>query len=418
MASEHALVREDLDARGTRGPDELANARYPRASELASRDSRNSRLRILHAVLSAGFYGSERYCIDLAIAQARAGHDVSVLVEDASSACAAQFRQAIDQAQMDQARIDQERIDQELGDGAQGKAVQLMALPPYLPPWLQRPAAAILLARHRPDVVHTHLNPAARRIGGTGRWLRIPHVMTLHLDYDANEHASISGLVALHAKQRVQIPPDFAGEVATIWNWLPSRVETGLARMRPEDAQRLRDQWRADDHTVVFGSVGRLMPEKGMDVLIRAFRIAFTASDAAVRLVIVGEGTQRRELEELARGDARIVLAGAQSEIAPYYRAFDAFVSAARFEPFGLAIIEAMGAGLPLIATSIHGTVEFVTDPRTLWVEPDRDGQLAVELCRAAKRKRERFTYDMSRLTLSRAVEEMDAFYRRVAARR
>lgn len=403
MASEHALVRKDVDARGMRGQDELASARYPSAQELASRDGRNSGLKILHAILSGGFYGSERYCIDLAIAQARAGHDVAVLVEDAHSACAAQFRKAIDQAH---------------GDGPEGNPVRLMALPVYVLPWLQRPAAAIVLARRRPDIVHTHLNPAARRIGAMGRWLRIPHVMTLHLDYDPNEHASISGLVALHSKQRAQIPPDFAGEATTVWNWLPSRVETALRRVRHEDVQHLRERWRADDTTVVFGSVGRLMPEKGMDLLIRAFRIAFTASDAAVRLVIVGEGTQRRDLEELARGDERIVLAGAQSEIAPYYHAFDAFVSAARFEPFGLAIVEAMGAGLPLIATSIHGTVEFVTDARTLWVEPDRDGQLAVELCRAAKRKRERFSYDMSRLTLSRAVEEMDAFYRRVAARR
>jgi len=94
------------------------------------------------------------------------------------------------------------------------------------------------------------------------------------------------------------------------------------------------------------------------------------------------------------------------------------FVSAARFEPFGLAIIEAMAAGCPMIATSIHGTVEFVTDPRVLWTEPDRDGQLALQLCTAAARKRERFAYDMTPFGLTRAVDEMDAFYRRVASTR
>jgi len=50
-----------------------------------------------------------------------------------------------------------------------------------------------MLARSRPEIVHTHLNPAARRIGAIAQRLRIPHVMTLHLDYDANEHASIDG---------------------------------------------------------------------------------------------------------------------------------------------------------------------------------------------------------------------------------
>ena len=360
-------------------------------------------MRIVHAILSGGFYGSERYCIDLAIAQSRMGHDVTLLVADEGSVCVQQFRSAIAQA---------------YGDGTQSNAIRLVAIPSYVPPWLQRPAALIVLALRRPDLVHTHLNPAARRIGATAQRLGIPHVLTLHLDYDAHEHASIDGLVALHAKQREQIPPDFAGEVAIIWNWLPSQIEAALAKVLPQDAWRLRSDWGADNGVIVFGSVGRLMPEKGMDVLIRAFKIAFTASDASVRLVIVGDGPLRGELERLADGDGRIVFAGSRSEIAPFYYGFDVFVSAARFEPFGLAIIEAMAAGCRLIATGIHGTVEFVTDPRALWTEPDHDGHLALQLCKAATLKRERFAYDMSRLTLARAVNEMDEFYRRVASSR
>src|SRR5262249_48245226 len=166
--------------------------------------------------------------------------------------------------------------------------------------------------------------------------------------------------------------------------------------------------------TVVIGSVGRLMPEKGMEVLIRAFQLAFAAGNPNVRLVIVGDGPERGELVQLASGDRGIVLAGVQSEIAPFYRAFDVFVSAARFEPFGLAIIEAMAAGCPLIATRIHGTVEFVTDPRTLWTEPDSDSQLGLQLRKAAMLKRERFVYDMSWFTLARAVNQMDDFYGRL----
>jgi glycosyltransferase involved in cell wall biosynthesis len=360
-------------------------------------------LRILHAILSEGFYGSERYCIDLAIAQSQAGHDVTVMAADTGSVCVQHFRRAIAQA---------------AGVGIHDSVVSLAAIPSYVPPWLHRPAAAIMLAQKRPDIVHTHLNPAARRIGATAQRLGIPHVLTLHLDYDAHEHAAIDGLVALHVKQRDQIPPDFAGHVAIIWNWLPLRVEAALAQVLPRDVRHLRSSWCADDATIVFGSVGRLMPEKGMDVLIRAFKVAFTTTDTPVRLVIVGDGLQRQELEQLAGGDHRIVFAGAQAEIGPFYYAFDAFVSAARFEPFGLAIIEAMAAGCPLVATSIHGTVDFVTDPRALWAEPERCDLLALQLSKAATAGRKRFAYDMSRLTLARAVNEMDEFYRRVASKR
>jgi len=379
---------------------ERAKAGYLTATRVASRDHGQTGLRILHAIISPGFYGSERYCIDLAVAQSRAGHDVTVLVADAGSW---QIRRAIAQAD---------------DDGAHSNIVRLIALPGYVPSWLHRPAAAVVLWLRRPNIVHTHLNPAARRIGAIAQRLGIPHVLTLHLDYDANEHASIDGLVALNGRQREQIPPDFAGPVTIIWNWLPSRVESSLARVRPVDVRRLRGGWDADDATVVFGSVGRLMPEKGMDVLIRAFRLAFAAGNPNVRLVIVGDGPQRSELVQLAGSDRRIVLAGVQSEIAPFYRAFDVFVSAARFEPFGLAIIEAMAAGCPLIATRIHGTVEFVTDPRTLWTEPDSDSQLGLQLRKAAMLNRERFVYDMSRLTLARAVNQMDDFYSRLIGTR
>jgi glycosyltransferase involved in cell wall biosynthesis len=357
-------------------------------------------MRILHAILSGGFYGSERYCIDLAMAQARAGNDVVVLVTGGQSECAQQFRQAIAEAQR---------------GTAHDRAVRLVELPPFVPAWLQRPVAAAMLMRIRPDIVHTHLNPAARRIGRTAQRLRIPHVLSLHLDYDPREHGAIDGLVALSGKQREQIP-NFAGEVAIVWNWLPSRVEAALERVDPTDVERLRKSWRADDDTVVFGSVGRLMPEKGMDTLIRAFRLAFSAGREPVRLVIVGEGEERAALERLAAEEPRILFPGAQSEIAPFYRAFDVFVNAARFEPFSLAIIEAMAASCRLICTSIHGTVEFVTDRRVLWTEPGRDGALALQLAAATARKRERFSYDMSRLTLPRAVAEIDAFYRRVMA--
>jgi hypothetical protein len=134
------------------------------------------------------------------------------------------------------------------GEGMQGNVVRLVAIPGYVPPWLHRPAAAMLLAQGRPDIVHTHLNPAARRIGVIAQRLGIPRVLTLHLDYDAHEHASIDGLVALHAKQREQIPPEFAGEVAGLPNAprsmrlvpIVGRSRVDLERHRERDGR----EWR------------------------------------------------------------------------------------------------------------------------------------------------------------------------------
>jgi glycosyltransferase involved in cell wall biosynthesis len=355
-----------------------------------------SHLRIVHAVLSGGFYGSERYCIDLAIAQARAGHQVAVLAEDERSDCVQQFRASIAQA---------------AAAAALTGSLGLIVI--WRRPWLQRLAAWRVLRKSRPDIVHTHLDPAARRVGRMAQRLGIPHVSTMLIHYNEREHAPCDGLIALTRAQRKLIPEKHHHKVAVIWPGLPATVEDAIARVSPEQAEALRRQWRAGEDDVVFGSVGRLTPVKGMDVLIRAFRTAFADGQAAVRLVIVGEGEDRRELERLASDDPRIVFAGHQGEIAVFYRAFDVFVSAARFEPFGLAIVEAMAAGCALVVTRTDGPIEFLGDPRVLWATPGREDELAVQLRAAAARPRARLSYDLSRLK-SHLTQETEAFYRRI----
>jgi glycosyltransferase involved in cell wall biosynthesis len=169
---------------------------------------------------------------------------------------------------------------------------------------------------------------------------------------------------------------------------------------------------------MVIGSIGRLMPVKGMDLLVRAFRLAFPHGDEPVALVILGDGPQRGELARYAAGDDRIMLLRPQSEIAALYRAFDVFVSAARFEPFGLAILEAMAAGLPLVLTRTDGPREFVTDERVSWVEPDDEAGLAGALQAALERGAQKIPYDLGRFAPQRALMEIEAFYRRVLSRR
>ncbi len=61
------------------------------------------------------------------------------------------------------------------------------------------------------------------------------------------------------------------------------------------------------------------------------------------------------KIEGLAQRDPRIFFAGVQQNVARYYSAFDTYVSPARFEPFGLSILEAMAAGCPLVLTRSEG---------------------------------------------------------------
>ena len=357
-------------------------------------------MKILHAVLTEGFYGSERYCAELAAAQARSGHDVEVLIQNSSSDCARGMRQAVAEANT-------------VGAGT----LRLSALPSWAPTFLHRLLAWLALRRFKPDVVHTHLTPAARRVGREAQKQNIPHVATLHISYSAREIGNCDGLICIAQWQRATLE-GFPGEIAVVHNWLPHIVADTIMTTTKPEVEGLRQSWHADHETFVFGSVGRLMPEKGMDRLIKAFRMAFPRGDEKVALVIVGDGPERASIEQLAAGDTRIFIAGAQEKIAVYYLAFDAFAGAARFEPFGLAILEAMAAGCPLVLTRTDGPSEFVTDKRVMWSEQDDDAALAANLVATAAAGLFRLKYDLKHFTSERATTEIEALYRHVITRR
>ena len=365
-------------------------------------------MKILHAILSDGFYGSERYCIEVATAQARAGHRTKVLIANGDSDCARAFGREIAAAS---ATIANEHT---------AGAIDLAVMPRWLPATLHRTYARTVLSAFAPDIAHTHLNPAARRVGRVAQRLGIPHVATMHIRYEPREQGGCDGLICYTKWQRSEVDPGFRGETAIVPAWVAAPIHAGLARATPADVAALRSAWNADDHTVVLGSVGRLMPEKGMDVLVQAFRTAFPTGNEPVRLVIVGSGPpdQAQQLHRLASGDTRITLSGPPPDIALYYRAFDTYVSAARYEPFGLTILEAMASGCALVVTRTRGPQEFLSEPSVMWAEPGDVATLAAQLRAAASRGRERASYDLSPYTQRRAIAQIEELYGRVLARR
>jgi glycosyltransferase involved in cell wall biosynthesis len=120
---------------------------------------------------------------------------------------------------------------------------------------------------------------------------------------------------------------------------------------------------------VVVGTVGHLAPIKGHDVFVRAATLV-AARRRGVRFVVIGEDksaekSYRRSLEDLVAelGVSEIVtMPGWQDEMPAALSSLTVFVSAARSEPFGLAIVEAMAAGLPVVAAASEGAREIIED--------------------------------------------------------
>lgn len=139
------------------------------------------------------------------------------------------------------------------------------------------------------------------------------------------------------------------------------------------DRQALRQAlgWDSADRIVL--SIGRLSPEKGYDDLLRAFAAATLPS---THLVLVGGGPEHQALHALhlelgLRG--RVTFAGVQHEVARWLSAADLYVQPSRREGLPLALLEAMAAGVPVIATRVGDVGHLITDGQDGHLVPSND---------------------------------------------
>jgi glycosyltransferase involved in cell wall biosynthesis len=126
----------------------------------------------------------------------------------------------------------------------------------------------------------------------------------------------------------------------------------------------LRAECGVTEGRLVFGSSGRLAPEKNYAVLVDALA-GLRSRGVDAHLLIVGEGPMRPALEALARerGVAeRMSLIGSREDVRPALAAMDVFVLPSTNETFSNAALEAMSMGLPAILSRVGGAPEMVTD--------------------------------------------------------
>jgi glycosyltransferase involved in cell wall biosynthesis len=157
-------------------------------------------------------------------------------------------------------------------------------------------------------------------------------------------------------------------------------------RVAGADAESLRAELGVGDGPV-FLTVGRYAPVKNQVAAVRAFPAVLEALPDA-HLLVVGfgslEGRLRRAAADCDVAD-RVTVTGRVAETYPYYALGDVFVTTSRSEGLSVAVLEAMAAGLPVVATRVAGVAETVADGETgVTVPHDDDAALASALRRAA----------------------------------
>lgn len=251
------------------------------------------------------------------------------------------------------------------------------------------------IKNHAPDIVHTHLIHADLY----GQWAaRLEHVAGVSSFHSSNPFYTRFPIRTLirGAYVRTQRVVAISDHVARFIDGLgvidSSRVRTVPYGIDTSDWQymevdRVRARERFEMKGAVVGVASRLFPRKGHEVLIRAF--AEVAEDVACALYIAGDGPLRAELERLAvetlPPDAYRFL-GYVEDIRDFMNACDVMVfptDRGFGEGFGLAALEAMAAGRPVIASAVDSLPEVVADAVSgLLVEPGDPHALAQALRR------------------------------------
>ncbi len=184
---------------------------------------------------------------------------------------------------------------------------------------------------------------------------------------------------------------------ACLPGWPADRIETlynriDVTAVRAEQVSRAdaREFLGLAQNAWVVGNVGRLHPDKDQETLIRGFALALPQLPADSSLAIMGSGRLEAQLKELAAelGVSEAVhFLGQVPNGRRYFKAFDVFVLTSDHEPFGMVLLEAMAAGVQVLATDCGGAPEVVGNPDALF--PMGDAERLARLLLALKEMRE-----------------------------
>ena len=169
------------------------------------------------------------------------------------------------------------------------------------------------------------------------------------------------------------LPGWSADKIETLHNRLDvSAVE---AEIIPRDAAR--ETLGLPHDSLVIGNVGRLHPDKDQATLLAGFAKALPNLPEGVLLAIAGSGPLENSLKEqtISLGIAnRVRFLGQVPNVRRLFSAFDLFVLSSDHEPFGMVLLEAMAAGVPVIATDCGGAPEVIADRNALFNLGDSQG--------------------------------------------
>lgn len=342
-------------------------------------------MKICQVMLARGFGGAERLFVDLCHALAARGHEVTAVCHPRGAA-ATMLRE---------------------GSGLSVETVRAAGSWD----WLAAHRLRARFAARRPQVVHAHLARAAHLAGRAARSLGVPVIAKTHNYVDLKYYRNVDRFVATTVDQKNYLEREgvAADRIDVIPNFSSMPPATSVAGPDGE-----------------LAAVGRLVPKKGMDVLLRALaRLSGEGVEPGLR--IAGDGSEMEALTRLAQSlgiGARVQFAGFRADVPAFLAGASLFVLPSLDEPFGIAVIEAMACGIPIVATATPGPRAILRDDEAWLVPPGDEPALAAAIRTALRSPAERraraeraLGHFRSEFAEAAVVPKLVALYERAAGR-
>lgn len=301
-----------------------------------------------------------------------------------------------------------------------------------------------LIRQERPDIVHTHTAKAGL-VGRIAAWLSgVPVIVHTFHGHVFNGYFSPTKTRVFIALERfcawissaiVTLSMGLKHELAEVYHIAPAAkievIELGFNLGKLLAVQKGDSSFRAQhdipDQAPLVGIVGRLVPIKNHDLFLHAAKRVLE-QQPDIYFAIVGDGERRAELEALVvqLGIAdHVRFTGWISDLLPVYTALDALVLCSKNEGLPVSLIEAMAAGVPVVATAVGGVTDLLDNGRLGAIVPLDDVKaLSNAIIKAlndpatqqiAKTAREVVA---QRYAIEVSVEHTDGLYRRLLEKR
>lgn len=275
----------------------------------------------------------------------------------------------------------------------------------------------------KPDVVQTWL-PQMDVVGGAAAlWRLVPLVLTERTSKLAFDNVSLPTWLRKYIGRHANAVVANSSSGASYWQSVLSKntmlkiIKNAVDVAAIQGAAPIASEFTQNNQTFIL-VVGRLIPLKAVEIVLQA--VSLLAECGGLRFLIMGEGSQRKALEELIGvlkiGD-RVVMLPFQSEWWGWLQSADALVSMSRYEGNPNVVLEAMAAGCPLIVSDITAHREILTDESASFVPVDNSIALAAAIKRmladpdSGRRKADLAKHYVDSLTIQSAADAYEEVY-------